>query len=391
MLIRKSQLLLVLLLCLVVPITAFAKPADAMAQGEKNGNTDINELTTFSLDSCIELALENNIKLKIEAEDYEKAKIERSEAKSASDRIEKIRDDKILREFVPQAFTFEGAQVKDLVPKLKTAEELIAKKNLDLSKQNLRIEVEKAYYNVLKAEDNLKNAEVQLERSKLQLKNAEVSFKHGVVAKDSVLGAQLGLANSETNLVSAKNKLNLTKMNLNKTMGRKLDAPIELTTKFVYNPTEIPDVESMVESALKLRPEVISVREMKDVTELNCKLALKYYAENTYIYKKAVIDFNKAVLGVKEAEDSIGLAVRAAHLSTSEAMEQLKAAEKKKQYAAEVYRIADLKYKSQVATMTEVLEALETLNKAELAYTAAVFDYNVAKAELDNWAGKGLE
>ena len=63
-------------------------------------------------------------------------------------------------------------------------------------------------------------------------------------------------------------------------------------------------------------------------------------------------------------------------------VEKLDTVEKLKQQCAEAYRITELKYKYKTATTAELLEAQEKLNQAELAYTSAVFDYNVAVAEL---------
>lgn len=388
MLKKTVSMLLAVVLVLGIPLSGVAE--------EKNA---------FSIEECVELALEGNVKLKIKAQDYDMSKVERSEAKWQSNKIDRARDDlkSVPLHYLPPAagaklmqaetlvFGFEGAQGKDVAPKLKEAEELIAKKGLDLEKQNLRIDVERTYYNVLMAEDNVKTASLQLDRSKEQLKNATVSYKNGVVAKDSLLMAEAGLASSEQNLFTAEKNLKLAKMSLNKLMGRELNTPLALTTQFTHKP-EVPDsVDSMIQSALKLRPEVVGVREMAEVTKLNRDTALNYYSKNAFVYRKAEVDAEKAELGLTEAQESVKLAVSAAYLDLQEAAEKLKAAEKVKNLARESYRITELKYKSQMATTAEFLEAGEKLYGAELMYTASVFDYNVASAELANWAGKGLE
>lgn len=400
----KNKKFVATILSVLLIVTAFVPGPVALAKEAE----DVNKKINFSLEESIETALENNTLLKIEKEEYEYAKIERSEAKYTSDKIEKGQDRMKLISSVPVSvlpigqqykiaqtdallFSFEGAQAKDLAPRLKEAEELVAQKNLQLKEQDLRIDVERAYNGVLLAEDNLKTAKVQLDRYNTLLKNAKVSYDNGVVAKDAVLMAEAGVANAQSNLFEAQKKLDLAKMNLNKIMGRELTAPLVLTTRFEYKPKELGDVGEKVQSALKLRPEIIRVREMKEVADLNERLALKYYATNTYVYKKAKVDANKAHFAVKEAEDSVTLAVRAAYLSAAESIESLKAAEKMKKMAEETYRIADLKQKNQVATTADVLEAMESLNKAELLYTSSVYNYNVAVAELNNWAGKGLE
>ena len=139
------------------------------------------EKTSFSIDECVEMALENNTMLKIKAWDLEKSKVEREEAVQTSKKIDRAKDE--LKEISLPAiqdpikqiiagmriaeaesvvYSFEGAQGKDVAPRLKEAEELIAKKTLNLEEQNLRINVERTYYNVLMAEDNLKKSNKML-------------------------------------------------------------------------------------------------------------------------------------------------------------------------------------------------------------------------------------
>ena len=249
--------------------------------------------------------------------------------------------------------------------------------------------MERTYYNVLMAEDNLKmpNPSRKVERA---AENAQVSFENGVVAKDSLLMAEAGLAQSMQNLHTAEKSLELARMSLNKLMGRQLSAPLTLTTRFKYKPETIDPLNDMIQSALILRPEVIRAREMAEVTKLNADTSLRYYAKNAYVYRKAKADAEKAELGLREAEESIKLAVNAAYLNVQETAEKLMAAEKVKAVAEETYRIVDLKYKSQMATTAELLEANEKLYGHSFC-TSSVFDYNVAVAELACWAGKGLE
>lgn len=371
------------------------------------------EETSFTIEECVEMALENNTMLQIKALDLQKSKVEREEAVKASKDIDRARDNlKLISLPVPtnpteiiqgmaagmklaQAesviYGFEGAQGMDVAPRLKEAEELIAKKTLDLEGQNLRVDVEETYYNMLMAQDNLKNTKLQVERSKEQLKNAQVSFENGVIAKDSLLMAEAGVSQSMQNLYTAEKNLELVRMSLNKLIGRELSAPLTLTTRFKYKPETAGSLEEMVQSALRLRPEVIRAREMAEVTDLNADTALRYYAKNAYVYRKAKADAEKAQLGLKETEESIKLAVNAAYLNLEETAEKLMTAEKVRAAAQETYRIVDLKHKSQMATTAELLEANEKLYGAELLYTSSVFNYNVASAELECWAGKGLE
>ena len=131
---RKKAMSLVLTLAIL-----FYTPLMALGQ----------EKTSFTIDECVDMALENNTMLQIKAWDLEKSKVEREEAIHL-EKIDRARDDlKEIRLPVPTnpteiiqgmvagmkiaqtesvVYGFEGAQGKDVAPRLKEAEELIAKR-----------------------------------------------------------------------------------------------------------------------------------------------------------------------------------------------------------------------------------------------------------------------
>lgn len=334
---------------------------------------------SLSLEESYKIALKNNIDLKIKEIEYQKSKIEQDEARYSSKKME---DD---------VFSFEGAQVKDLTPRLKKAQELIDKKNLELERQNLRIEVERAYYDVLLAEEKFKYAKIQLERAENQLKNSKLKFKEGYVAKNHIYTTEVEVSNSKSALVTARKNLEISKIEFNKILGKDLAATFLLTSQFEYKPKQVIRVDIIEKQALKLRPEIINAIETYKVSKLNADLALKYYASNTYIYKKAKLDEERDALNAKNVKEKIKLDIRKAYLATIESMEKLEAAEKSKKMAKESYRIAVLKNESQLATVVDVIEAMEKLRQSEINYISCIYDYNISKAELENLAGKGLE
>lgn len=332
-----------------------------------------DQVLLLSLEDSYEIALNNNLDLKTKQLELEKTKVERQQAKSASKKMEDI------------TFNFEGAQVRDLQPRLKQAEVLIDEKKLELQERNLKVSVEEAYYDVLLAEDNLEYTLAQQERAKTQLKNAELKFKEGLVAQNSVIIAQAEACNAAAELFAAQKELEVSKIVFNDLLGRELTLPVKLAGKFDYEPQDIPNVGDFIEKALLQRPEVIEANEMAEVAKLNADLALKYYASNTYIYKKANLDAKKEELKTEDVKRQICLEVRKAYLFTLERAEKLKASQQAKKAAEETYRIANLKYEAERVTMVEVLEAMERLRQAEKHYASCVYDYNVSKAKLYNW------
>ena len=63
-------------------------------------------------------------------------------------------------------------------------------------------------------------------------------------------------------------------------------------------------------------------------------------------------------------------------------------AEKAVGQAEENYRINQERYKEQVATSTEVLDALTLLDRAQVNYYTALSDFNIARARLQKATGR---
>ena len=88
-----------------------------------------------------------------------------------------------------------------------------------------------------------------------------------------------------------------------------------------------------------------------------------------------------------QVEDSVSLEVKDAYLRLQEARDKIGVAEAAVEQAEENFRINAERFKEQVATTTEVLDAQTLLTQARSNYFNALSDYNITWARLDRAMG----
>jgi outer membrane protein TolC len=207
-------------------------------------------------------------------------------------------------------------------------------------------------------------------------------------------------------------------------LSRSVDEPFEIEDILKYT-KETPDFDSYLEKALKARPEIKALDLTDAQIDQQINLAKsKYYPEVafTYNYIKAgdtpkvsgsnfqlsdqwqtnvglswtFWDWNKTRNSVNQAEsqkrqlsqtrksieDGIKLQLKQAILSLKEAEEKIPTAQKAVEQAEENLRVSEERYKAQVTTSTEVLDAQTLLSQARMNYYNALYDHNLAKAGL---------
>ena len=89
-----------------------------------------------------------------------------------------------------------------------------------------------------------------------------------------------------------------------------------------------------------------------------------------------------------EIHDNISLEVKQAYLKTKEAEKKITTVEKAIEQAKENFRINKERYKEQVATSTDVLDAQTLLSRTTTNYYNALYDYKIAKASLYRATGQ---
>ena len=96
---------------------------------------------------------------------------------------------------------------------------------------------------------------------------------------------------------------------------------------------------------------------------------------------------NQAAYALDNVKDQVALDVKNAWLTLNETKKQVAVAQKAIEQAEENYRISRERYREQVGTSTDVLDAQTLLTREKFNYFNALSDYNISIAKLERAMG----
>jgi outer membrane protein TolC len=238
------------------------------------------------------------------------------------------------------------------------------------------------------------------------------------------------LANANQDLVVAQNGVQLAKSRFNTLLRRPVDAPLTVEDVLGYQPFSRA-YEDCVETALKQRPEMRIADLEVETAQREVKLTKTGYYPSVDLqanyYKRGddpsldggegiffkeewdamaiaswtFWEWGKTRFGVNEKksrlsqaklnrielEDNIRQGVKEAYLIVTAAEKNIPTAQKAVEQAQENFRMNQERYKEQVATSTEVLDAQTLLTKTQTNYFNALSVFNISEAGLERAMG----
>ena len=304
----------------------------------------------------------------------------------------------------------------------------LSKVNVETVKRDLVLQVRVGYFNILRAEKFLDVAQQQVKQFEAQLEVTKAFFDVGIIPKNDVLQAEVRLANARQTLVRAENDLATAKASFNILLRREINTPLEVVDILAYKPFPM-GFEASLEEALRLRPEVKAAQINIDQAKENVRVARSGYFPTVNLlgnynrhseelglngdlkYERWTIQalatftlwnwgntsfkVGENKVKVIQAEDSktqliesVTLEVKNDYLKMKVAEKNLSVAEKSIEQAEENLRMNEERYKYQVATQTDVLDAVTLLAQARVNYYGALSEFNVAKAQLERSMGR---
>jgi outer membrane protein len=304
----------------------------------------------------------------------------------------------------------------------------ITRADVETVKRDIVVQVREGYFNILRADKFVDVGKQAVKQFEAQLEVSKAFFEVGIIPKNDLLQSEVRLANARQALVRAENDLALAKSSFNILLRRDINEPLNVVDILAYKPSALR-LEDSLEEALRQRPEIKNAGLVVEQTKESVKIARSGFfptinltgsysrTEDQYllygdIYSErwtlqalatlTIFDWGKVAYRVGEskvkvtqAEDSktqliegIILEVKQDYLNLLTAEKNIEVSEKAIEQAEENLRMNEERYKYQVATATDVLDAVTLLAQARVNYYSALSDFNIAKARLDRAMGR---
>ena len=301
------------------------------------------------------------------------------------------------------------------------------KKDVKRTEQKVIYDVSKAYYGALLAKRAIQLAEKAVKSAEKHYKTAENMYKLGLAIKADVLRAKVYLENAKSKLEEAKNQYQIAKKGLLLAMGVDDVKPenIDVVGELKFEDTD-KSVEFWQNFAIEHRPDLKAVEtrvkiakkmgdfykavffpmigafanyEMDDNKNpfgtdgkwwtvgvaLNWKLFDGLQTLNKYrSAKEQYRQYKEKEKGFKEF---IKFKVYQAYKNLQTAKAKLETAKKNSKWAEEVLKITEKRYKTQTATMIDLLDTQTLYDKTLFDLAKAIYDAKVSLLELKYQAG----
>jgi len=300
----------------------------------------------------------------------------------------------------------------------------VAKIQLQRTRLDLILSVKEAYLEIVRTSKLREVAEQSVKQLQEGVRVATNFVKVGLSPKIDLLDAETRLGQAELQLIRAINDLRVAKARLNTILREPIDSSFAVED-ILSTQSYKRSYESSQEIAMEHRPELLEAQKNVSIAEKeitlvksdyypDITLSVNYYRqgddptvdgsdyvdrENWDVVAGATWTFfewgktryatnqqrarlRQAKEDFEQIKDSILLEVKTAFLTLKASEDGIRVAQKQVVSAEENFRISQERYKEQVATATEVLDAQTRLTEAKTNYTNAMVIFNLAKDSL---------
>ncbi len=299
--------------------------------------------------------------------------------------------------------------------------------------QDLILNIKSAYFGILQAEKLEKVARQAVGQLEAHLRVSQAFYDEGIIAKNDLLETEVQMAEARLNFIRATNRGEIARSLFNKLLRRGLNKKVTIKDILDYHPVRLT-LDQCMERAELNRPEIkevslniVSAKKGVGLSKSSyyptVNLIGNYQRKNddilldsdpgedadnlTMILKGEWIFWEwgkkrsdvaaarsklaKAKYLLNEIKDNIQLEVKDAYLYLRDAEKSIQVANTAIVQAEENFRMNEERYKQQVATSTDVLDAQTLLTRAQTNYFNALSVYNIAWASLEWAMGIGYE
>jgi|UniRef100_A0A7C3ZAE5 TolC family type I secretion outer membrane protein len=285
-------------------------------------------------------------------------------------------------------------------------------------RDNIFLLVCQGYFRVLRGEKLVEVAQQEVVQFGDQLKDARNLFEFGVVTYNDVLQAEVSLADAKQRLITAQNDVVNAKSALNKIIGLPIATPLSLAEEKelaapAWKLAEASDMAIRQRSDLKAAVTRIDQGE-KNVTQAKAQFFPRFYAQAGQFWQQNFLYLNTnqwfAIFGLQwslfsgldtraqvrqarerveqlrvkqqDLTEQVRLDVQTAYLAVTETADRIRVTEKAVAQGEENLRLNRERYREQVGTATDVVDAVTLLTRTRVNYFNALYDHQLAKAQL---------
>lgn len=302
-------------------------------------------------------------------------------------------------------------------------------KNVEIQKQTLLFQLKSAWYDLLKEQILNQQAIESLKRLKQHRQNAEAFYASGKIWRNDVLQAQVRVSRGEQDVFAANNRLALAKSRINLLLNRSITLPLnpvgglqwqdfeqsfeQLLKQAAVNRLEIKQSEIDIATAKYDR----DIAESKRLPTVNLTISSGATASH-FDYQRSVTQTvaslslnwnfwawgqtNKEVdaadaqiqienLALQQKKMEVLSEVQSAFLTVMESKKSLAVSEQALIQSQENFRVSQIRYKEQLGSSNDVLDAQDLLTQTQSSRVSALSRYLTAIAELDLAVGKNVQ
>lgn len=301
-----------------------------------------------------------------------------------------------------------------------------------LARLDLAAKVKTSYFEYLRAQKTLEVAKQASSQLAAHLKVSQDFHEVGIIPINDVLKTKVELANAQQREVKANNDVELARASLNVLLGRSVERPLEVEDILRHHPVSITFAQARAIAraerpelkALKVRlkqadyavtraqsgywPQV-SLQGAYNFTSDSPELGDSAFYDATGWEVSAMMDWpfwewgrthhqvsrqraqkRRLAAVYQDLRDQVDLQVKQAYLFLRESEKNIVTARTSITQAKENHRITLERFKEQLTTNTELLDAQTLLTQAQVNYYTALTVFNVADAKLKRFMGRGL-
>lgn len=288
-------------------------------------------------------------------------------------------------------------------------------------------DVKKAFYGVLLAREVLKLMQASMKNAEENLQNVELMYRQGIVSEYDFIRAQVQTDNIRPRVIEAERNVTLSVNGLKLLLSLPPDEEIEVRGELEFTPAEdvmIEQAEDLVveknaslkalEQQARVNEQAVSIYRSESLPTLSAFGSYTWLAENDQLGRistddfvstaqvglslnfnlfnglqttarvdQAQVDFLQSREQYSATKDALVTDAQNIRYRLEEARRRIESQTRTVDQAEKGYRIAVTRYKSGSGTQLEVNDADLALLQARVNRVQAIYDYTVAKSDLE--------